>query len=147
MHSFFFHIEQIRSNGDKKLRDVLLSLGGWPVTMKNWTPPAMSIEILMGKLRGEYSEAGLVELYVGADDKNSSAYILQLDQLGLALPSRDYYLKPSSEQDLQAYQKYMTQMAILLGADPAVAKTELEDVVKFEINLANVSEFSYFYRI
>lgn len=32
----------------------------------------------MGVLRGNYSELVLVELYVGADDKNSSANIIQV---------------------------------------------------------------------
>jgi neprilysin len=62
----------------------------------------------------------------------------QLDQLVLALPSRDYYLKASSAGDLRAYHKYMTQIALLLGADPETAFDELDDVVKFEIKLANV---------
>lgn len=57
---------------------MLESLGGWPVAVKNWTPPAFSIESMLGRLRGEYSEAVLVELYVGADDKNSSVNILQV---------------------------------------------------------------------
>lgn len=46
--------------------------------MKDWQVPDFSIEHLLGRLRGEYSEAVLVELYVGADDKNSSANILQV---------------------------------------------------------------------
>jgi predicted metalloendopeptidase len=64
---------------------------------------------------------------------------LQLDQLVLALPSRDYYLKASSEGDLKAYQRYMTQTAILLGANAENAARELEHVVMFEKKLANVS--------
>lgn len=69
---------QIRKIGDEPLRDVLKSLGGWPVTQDNWHAPTFSIETLLGKLRGDYSEAVLVELYVGADDKNSSINILQV---------------------------------------------------------------------
>jgi len=57
----------------------------------------------------------------------------------LALPSRDYYLKTSSEGDLLAYHRYMTQVAVLLGADPETASDELQEVVKFEMRLANVS--------
>lgn len=81
-----------------------------------------------------------MEIFVGADDKNSSANILQLDQLVLALPSRDYYLKKSSKNDLVAYHKYMTQTAILLGADPETASNELDSVLSFEIKLANVGK-------
>lgn len=105
---------------------------------KDWKEPNFSIEWLMGRLRGEYNEPIPVEFYVGADDKNSSINILQLDQLVLALPSRDYYLKPSSKGDLKAYHQYMIQIAKLLGA-PEDPSKELGDVLKFEIRLANAS--------
>lgn len=57
------------------------------------------------------------------------------------MPSRDYYLKSSSEGDLAAYHRYMTQIAVLLGADPEIATSDLQEVVNFEIRLANVSWF------
>ncbi|XP_030381091.1 neprilysin-1 [Scaptodrosophila lebanonensis] len=133
-------IPQIRKIGDGRLKEVLKSLGGWPVIERNWQAPSqMSIEQLMGYLRANYSESVLVELYVGADDKNSSVNILQMDQLQYALPSRDYYLKASSENDLKAYHKYMTQVSLLLGADPTTAARELNEVVLFETQLVNVS--------
>lgn len=65
--------------------------------------------------------------------------LAQLDQLVLALPSQDYYLKSSSEADLQAYHKYMVSVAVLLGANATTAEKELQDVVKFEMQLANAS--------
>lgn len=62
----------------------------------------------------------------------------------LALPSRDYYLKSSSEGDMEAYHKYMTNVAVLLGANKTTASDELKLVVDFEKKLANVSStFSY----
>lgn len=63
----------------------------------------------------------------------------QLDQTQLALPSRDYYLKSSSEGDMLAYHKYMTNVAVLLGANKSTAAEELRHVVDFERKLANVS--------
>lgn len=42
-----------------------------------------------------------------------------------------------------AYHKYMTQIAIILGADPETASKEMQDVLKFEILLANVSKPLY----
>ncbi|XP_071050540.1 neprilysin-1-like [Onthophagus taurus] len=130
---------QIRKIGDLPLREVLNSLGGWPVTHQNWEPPKFSIETLLGKIRGDYNEAVLVEQWVGPDDKNSSVNILQLDQTQLALPSRDYYLKASSEGDMLAYHKYMTNIAVLLGANKTTAGEELRHVVEFEKKLANAS--------
>nr|XP_022914455.1 neprilysin-1-like [Onthophagus taurus] len=133
------YLVQIRKIGDLPLREVLNSLGGWPVTHQNWEPPKFSIETLLGKIRGDYNEAVLVEQWVGPDDKNSSVNILQLDQTQLALPSRDYYLKASSEGDMLAYHKYMTNIAVLLGANKTTAGEELRHVVEFEKKLANAS--------
>lgn len=59
----------------------------------------------------------------------------------LALPSRDYYLKSSSEGDMEAYHTYMTNVAVLLGADKATAREDLRSVVEFERQLANVRIF------
>lgn len=58
----------------------------------------------------------------------------------LALPSRDYYLKKSSEAALKAYHRYMTSVAVLLGADPQTAAKEFEKVIILEKQLANVRD-------
>jgi neprilysin len=62
-----------------------------------------------------------------------------LDQLELALPGRDYYLKKNSENEIKAYHKYMTEVAQLLGAKPETASEELSKVLHLERRLANVS--------
>lgn len=56
----------------------------------------------------------------------------------LALPSRDYYLKKSSEAELKAYHSYMTNVAILLGANPHTVADEFNKVIVLEKQLANV---------
>ncbi|KAH0552036.1 hypothetical protein KQX54_004370 [Cotesia glomerata] len=73
-------IPQIRHIGDAPLKETLRNLGGWPVVEgTNWEPPKnLSIEILLGRIRGEFNEGVLVEHWVGPDDKNSSANILQV---------------------------------------------------------------------
>ncbi|XP_001602853.1 neprilysin-1 [Nasonia vitripennis] len=133
-------IPKIREIGEQPLRERLRLLGGWPaVEGDKWQEPRYPIEELLGKLRGEYNEGVLLEQWVGPDDKNSSTNILQLDQMQLALPSRDYYLKRSSEVQLAAYHRYMTNVAVLLGADPKNASEEFEKVIALEIELANAS--------
>lgn len=57
----------------------------------------------------------------------------------LALPSREYYLKGSSKSDLMAYHNYMTKIAIILGANPATVADDMQEVLDFEMQLANVS--------
>ncbi|KAK9881775.1 hypothetical protein WA026_017293 [Henosepilachna vigintioctopunctata] len=138
-YSSCIDIYQIRKSGDALLRKVLRSLGGWPVASHNWIPPESGLEVLLGKIRGIYNEAILIEQWVGPDDKNSSANIIQIDQLQLALPSRDYYLKPVSRGDLDAYHTYMTNIAVVLGSNQSTAADELRDVLDLEIALANAS--------
>lgn len=56
-----------------------------------------------------------------------------------ALATRDYYLNENSTHELDAYHKYMTNLAILLGANVSSAGDELMKVLEFEKQLANVS--------
>lgn len=44
-----------------------------------------------------------------------------------------------SSNDLSAYHRYMTQIAILLGADKETASAEMQEVIDFEVSLAKVS--------
>lgn len=67
-----------------------------------------------------------------------SFVFMQLDQMQLALPSRDYYLKKNSEAELKAYHNYMTNVAILLGANPLSAAEEFNRVIILEKQFANV---------
>lgn len=63
----------------------------------------------------------------------------------LGLPSRDYFLKDSSAEALEAYHRYMTEIAILLGANKSTAPFELLKIIDFEIQIANVSNFNIFF--
>lgn len=48
-----------------------------------------------------------------------------------------------SSNELTAYHRYMTRIAILLGADKETAATEMQEVINFEVSLANVSIRSF----
>lgn len=62
----------------------------------------------------------------------------QIDQASLGL-SREYLSKGFDERIVQAYYRYMVDIAVILGADPQRAKNELRESLDFEISLANVS--------
>ena len=69
----------------------------------------------------------------------NSHYVFQIDQPNLGLPSRDYYLHAESQRDLQVYFEYMTDVAMIMGANKSEAEKQLHDVIELEIQLANVS--------
>ena len=72
--------------------------------------------------------------------QTSAMYNFQIDQMQLGLPSRDYFLHPDSDRDLGAYHNYMTDVAVILGAQPEQAASQLWDVIQFEKQLANVRQ-------
>lgn len=53
---------------------------------------------------------------VNEDDRNSSRHILQIDQSGLTLPTRENYLNKTEQHEkvLKAYLEYMTKVKIML---------------------------------
>ncbi|XP_064459622.1 neprilysin-1-like [Ornithodoros turicata] len=140
LYNSCMRLNVIESMGDRPLRHLLRSLGGWPVTQKNWTAPPWPFERLLGILRGQYDQCVIVEQWVGPDDKNSSVNIIQIDQqMTFGLPSREYYLNDSSEKDRHAYHRLMVEVAMLLGADHEDAAVQMEKVLDFETRLNNIS--------
>ena len=73
------------------------------------------------------------------DFKNSSQVIAEVDQSGLGLPDRDYYLKTDlkSVQLRHAYAAHVRKMFELLGDAPDLAATEAHTVLRIETALAN----------
>ena len=77
--------------------------------------------------------------YIGVDDKNSSAYSINLYQSGLGMPDRDYYLKTDAEilKAQAAYKKYLAAMLDIIGHTDSGARAE--KVYALELALAKVS--------
>jgi putative endopeptidase len=75
------------------------------------------------------------------DYKNSSQVIAQVDQSGLGLPDRDYYLNTDAKsvELRQAYSAHVQKMFQLLGDSPEAAATEAQTVLRMETALARGS--------
>lgn len=83
---------------------------------------------------------GLFAWAIGEDDRNSSRHVIQIDQGGLTLPTRDNYLNRTvHEKVLNAYLDYMTKVAVLLGASETDARRQMSDVIEFETKIAEVT--------
>jgi endothelin-converting enzyme/putative endopeptidase len=85
--------------------------------------------------------ASLFEFSSGQDFKDSNKVIAQLDQAGLGLPDRDYYLKddPKSVEIRQKYLTHVQHMFELAGYKPDAAKKNAETVMRMETDLAKGS--------
>jgi endothelin-converting enzyme/putative endopeptidase len=75
------------------------------------------------------------------DYKASSQVIAEVDQGGLGLPDRDYYLKTDAKsvELRQAYVAHVQKMFELLGDAPDVSVTEAQTVLRIETALAKSS--------
>jgi putative endopeptidase len=75
------------------------------------------------------------------DAKNSMQMIAGVDQGGLGLPDRDYYLKddPKSVKLRQQYVAHVQKMLELLGEPPAQAASNSQAVLRIETELAKGS--------
>lgn len=70
--------------------------GGWNISgafhVKSW-----DLQNSLQIYHNQYNRGGLFSWAVGADERNSTRNIIQLDQGGLGLPSRDYYLNKTDK--------------------------------------------------
>jgi len=78
---------------------------------------------------------------VAQDARDSTRYIGILNQGGLGLPDRDYYLKedPKSKGLREAYRAHVAKVLALAGDAPETAKAEADIVLALETKLAQAS--------
>ncbi len=86
--------------------------------------------------------APMFTFYVYQDQKNSSAYIPYVDQGGLTLPDRDYYVNNDarSKEIRTAYATHLENMFVLIGDDAKTAKANAQTIIRLETRLAKASK-------
>ncbi|XP_047468059.1 phosphate-regulating neutral endopeptidase PHEX [Mugil cephalus] len=118
----------------------------WPVVGDGrggdyqWSQSQWNLLKTLAEMRNQHSKSVLIRLYVSPDDKNSSLYIIKLDQASLSLSSReDYTTNTSSARAYRAaLLKLMVDVAVMLGAPEKAALTQMEKALAFEIKLADI---------
>ena len=89
----------------------------------------------MGTTQGGFGTS-MVGIGVGPDTDNPELNVLNLDQGGLGLPDRDYYLEAQFKPQLAAYHAYVARTLKDIGvADPEAGA---EKIVAFETAIAKV---------
>eukprot|EP00096_Caligus_rogercresseyi_P012738 TRINITY_DN5436_c0_g1_i1.p2 TRINITY_DN5436_c0_g1~~TRINITY_DN5436_c0_g1_i1.p2 ORF type:complete len:590 (-),score=128.56 TRINITY_DN5436_c0_g1_i1:3851-5620(-) len=134
--------EQIEKLGLDPLTKIIESLGGWPVVEgEHWNKvgrPYIWYEQIFKLRKIGYSVDYLVDFSVAIDLKNSSRRVLDLDQPRFVL-DREYLIKGSKDEDVQAYLEFMMDTAVLFGASHERAAIDMREVLEFEMKLANFS--------
>uniref|UniRef100_A0A8D0L438 Endothelin-converting enzyme 1 n=2 Tax=Sphenodon punctatus TaxID=8508 RepID=A0A8D0L438_SPHPU len=128
-------IEELKA---KPLMELITKLGGWNITGP-WDRD--NFNQTLREVTAHYHTSPFFSVYVSADSKNSNSNVIQVDQSGLSLPSRDYYLnKTENEKVLTGYLNYMVQLGMLLGGeDENSTRQQMKQILDFETALANIT--------
>ncbi len=89
----------------------------------------------------QHAMPAIFAFYGQPDMHDSNATIAYIDQGGLSLPDRDYYIKDDakSTETRQEYLKHVQKMFELAGDKPEVAAAEAKTVLTVETGLAQAS--------
>ncbi|XP_034236596.1 neprilysin-2 isoform X1 [Thrips palmi] len=129
----------VEERGLTPTKEILKVLGGWPVLEKDWNEEAFDWKETTYKFRKEgFSVDYIFDFSINIDLKNSTFRVIDIDQASLGL-SREYLHKGLEDKLVKEYYKYQTDIAVIFGADRAVAEKDMLDVVNFEIAMANIS--------
>jgi len=79
--------------------------------------------------------------YLGADEKDAKNNVLQVNQGGLALGQKDYYVENDSATAhiREEYKNHIVRMFQLFGFTEEQAKTKMANIMRIETELAKVS--------
>ncbi|XP_056138989.1 endothelin-converting enzyme 2b isoform X1 [Lampris incognitus] len=129
--------QRIEELGAQPLINLISKIGGWNLTGPWDKDNFMDVlKVVSGPFRAQ----PFFTVAVSADLKNSNSNIIQVDQSGLFLPSRDYYLnKTANEKVLAAYVEYMVELGLLLGGERSSTLQQMQQILDFEIALANIT--------
>uniref|UniRef100_A0A8C1HM29 endothelin-converting enzyme 1 n=1 Tax=Cyprinus carpio carpio TaxID=630221 RepID=A0A8C1HM29_CYPCA len=128
--------QRIEELGAQPLIDLIAKIGGWNIT-ESWDKDNF-LDILK-IVSGPYRAQPFFTVGVSVDPKNSNSNVIQVDQSGLFLPSRDYYLNKTNEKVLKAYLDYMVELGLLLGGDKNSTRVQMQQILDFETVLANIT--------
>jgi putative endopeptidase len=119
--------------GAKPIEPALKTIADWSDRKK--------LATLLGTTEEKYAQGNFFGFGSGQDQKDSTKQIGELDQAGLGLPDRDYYLNPDdrSKKLREQYVAHVTKMFTLLGDSPEQAAKEAQNILAIETALAQGS--------
>jgi putative endopeptidase len=152
--------EAARSPGDdsdpkrKKLGDYYAACMDEDAVEKAGTTPVEPLLASIARVKDVRSlTAAIVELHANAiyplfntapmqDLKDATQVVAGIDQQGIGLPDRDYYLSTDREMvdTVDFYRQHVERMLLLAGDKPKAAKAGAADVLRIETALARIEQ-------
>lgn len=90
----------------------------------------------------KYGDQQFMRAGFGADEKNSTQNILNVNQGGITLGQKEYYLDndAATKQIRDAYKAHIVRMFQMYGFNEEIAKKKMESIMSIETALARVSK-------
>uniref|UniRef100_A0A8C2HS16 Membrane metallo-endopeptidase-like 1 n=1 Tax=Cyprinus carpio TaxID=7962 RepID=A0A8C2HS16_CYPCA len=104
---------------------------------------ATTMSDTLAVLNARYNKKAVLEMFVWPDDRDSSSYIIHVDQPLLGMPSRDYYLSDGNYK--KAYLEFMVSIARIAREDRNLTQDEervwedMTQVLALETDIANAT--------
>ncbi|MDE1175984.1 MAG: M13 family metallopeptidase [Edaphobacter sp.] len=119
--------------GAKPIQPILATIAGWNDRKK--------LAALFGTTEAQYSTGYLFDFSSDQDQKDATKQIGEIDQAGLGLPDRSYYLEQDerSKKLREQYLEHITKMFTLVGDSPEQAAKEAQHALDIETALAQGS--------
>ncbi|KAL0978496.1 hypothetical protein UPYG_G00171240 [Umbra pygmaea] len=129
--------EKIEKLGAQPLQELINQTGGWALT-GSWDKD--NFQEVLRTVSASYRCSPFFTVFVSTDSKSSNSNVIQVDQSGLGLPSRDYYLnKTANAKYLNAYLDFLVELGVLLGGSVETSRSMMKEIVDFETTLANIT--------
>ncbi|KAG8222219.1 hypothetical protein J437_LFUL001417 [Ladona fulva] len=145
--------ERVEEEGLDRLVDLLSEFGGWPMALPEeaWNENVFDWQEMVAETIRNFADFPIVSAYIYVDRKNSSRSVITIDQSSLVLP-RSMLIDPSIySKQIEAYRHWIASTAYEVSSSlkPPSAKMkatsksrialDAQDVVEFEMGLANIS--------
>uniref|UniRef100_A0A4W5PZY7 Endothelin-converting enzyme 1 n=1 Tax=Hucho hucho TaxID=62062 RepID=A0A4W5PZY7_9TELE len=128
---------KIEELGAQPLQELINQTGGWALTGP-WDNN--NFQEVLRTVSAKYHCSPFFTVFISTDSKCSNHNIIQVDQSGLGLPSRDYYLnKSANAKYLNAYLDFLVELGVLLGGSQETSRSLMQEIVDFETTLANIT--------
>ncbi|XP_038629779.1 membrane metallo-endopeptidase-like 1 [Scyliorhinus canicula] len=131
------------------LLNLLDEIGGWPVTMSEWDvtkEPDWSLETTLTLFHTNYNQRVVFDTFVWIDIRNSSKYVIYVDETDFGMHFRDHYIRDGGEYKVRdAYLQFMVLIAEMVREDRNVTKNdtfveeEMKKVLELEIEIFNAT--------
>lgn len=130
----------VEQHDNATLLKLIGATGSWPVTSSAesgaWSDASWDLEAALNSAY-LYLSFPFFATFITIDDKNSSSYIVTMDQSGLSLDSYQFYTGNSSATNHQAFIDFFVTVTQLLGANSSTAAAYAEDVWQLEKAIAD----------